>query len=275
MLVSIITAVLEIAVIFSTRSMLIIILSAGIVLFLNVFVFYLYDKLSENYRQKAELVKAEQERELYYNQCIGMMDQQKALREFRHDINNQLEMIKILLDSGDTVDLKKQVCGLLTNDNNGGLVSFTGNIAVDGILNFKLEKIKNCGAKIETDIEIPRQAFMDTKDLTLILGNLLDNIIDALSETRSDKYCFVQIKYSKSRLLLWLKNTYENNIKYENNTIVTSKSDQGSHGIGLQSVQRIVEKYNGQMNIDHDGSLFSVRIILLLPLNDSAEQQKI
>ena len=255
--------------------MLIIILSAGIVLFLNVFVFYLYDKLSENYRQKAELVKAEQERELYYNQCIGMMDQQKALREFRHDINNQLEMIKILLDSGDTVDLKKQVCGLLTNDNNGGLVSFTGNIAVDGILNFKLEKIKNCGAKIETDIEIPRQAFMDTKDLTLILGNLLDNIIDALSETRSDKYCFVQIKYSKSRLLLWLKNTYENNIKYENNTIVTSKSDQGSHGIGLQSVQRIVEKYNGQMNIDHDGSLFSVRIILLLPLNDSAEQQKI
>lgn len=271
-LVPISTAVLEISVICSTQSMLIIILSAVIVLFMNAFIFYLFDKLSENYRQKAELAKVELEKEIYYNQCVNVMNSQEALRQFRHDINNQLEMIKVLLDKGETIELKKQVCGLLANDNKNEPICFTGNVAVDGILNYKLEKIKQCGAEIETNLEIPRQTFMNTKDLTLILGNLLDNMIDALTSTQKNKHCFVQMKYSKSRLFICLKNTYENAVIYENGSIVSSKTDREAHGIGLKSVREVVEKYNGHMDISCDDVFFSVKIILLLPLDNSSEE---
>lgn len=271
-LVPVTTAALEAMLIFSAQSVFIIITSAVIVLFLNIFVFYMYDKISDNYLQKAELIKAEQEKEIYYDQCVSLVNSQEILRQFRHDINNQLEMAKILLDKGDTAELRNQLNDLMSSDNyNNKPICFTGNVAVDGILNYKLEKIRQIGAEIETELEIPCQAFMSTKDLTLILGNLLDNIIDAFASMQSRKYCFVQIKYSKSRLLIHLKNTYETPLRYENGGIVSSKSDGEPHGIGLKSVREVTEKYNGHMDIGNNDGLFSVKIILLIPLGNALE----
>ena len=271
-LVPVTTAALEAILIFSTRSMAVIITSAVIVVFLNIFVFYMYDKISENYRQKAALVKAEQEKEIYYDQCVNLVNSQEALRQFRHDINNQLEMANILLDKGDTVELKKQLHGLLSSDSyNNEPICSTGNVTIDGILNYKLEKIKECGVRIETELEIPRQSFMDPKDLTLILGNLLDNMIDAFASKQFEKYCFVKIKYSKSRLLINLKNTYETALLFENGSIISSKTGSEPHGIGLKSVREITEKYNGHLDIDHSDGIFSVKVILLIPLDDAHE----
>lgn len=271
-LVPVTTAALEAMLIFSTQSMTIIITSVVIVLFLNIFVFYMYDKISDNYRQKAELVIAEQEKEIYYNQCVNLVNSQEALRQFRHDINNQLEMAKILLDKGDTTELRSQLNDLLSSDNyNNKPICFTGNVAVDGILNYKLEKIKQCGAEIETELEIPNQVFMNTKDLTLILGNLLDNIADAFASMQSRKYCFVKIKYSKSRLLIHLKNTFETPLRYENGGIVSSKSDGEPHGIGLKSVCEVADKYNGCIEIGCNEELFFVKMILLIPLENALE----
>lgn len=271
-LVPVTTATLEAMLIFSTQSIFIIITSSVIVLFLNIFVFYMYDKISDNYRQKAELVIAEQEKEIYYNQCVNLVNSQETLRQFRHDINNQLEMAKILLDKGDIAELRGQLNDLLSSDNyNNESICSTGNVAVDGILNDKLDKIRQCGAEIETELAVPCQSFMSTKDLTLILGNLLDNIIDEFASMQSRKYCFVQIKYSKSRLLIHLKNTYETALLFENGGIVSSKSDGEPHGIGLKSVREVTEKYNGCMEIGNSDELFFIKIILLIPLDNALE----
>ncbi len=271
-LVPITTAALEAMLIFSTESVFIVITSAVIVLFLNIFVFYMYDKISENYRQKAALAKAEQEKEIYYNQCINLVNSQDTLRQFRHDINNQLEMANILLDKGDTEELKGQLQDILSSGHYyNEPICFTGNVAVDGILNYKLDKIRQFGAEIETELAVPCQSFMSTKDLTLILGNLLDNIIDAFASMQSRKYCFVQVKYSKSRLLIQLKNTYESALLFENGRIVSSKSDDEPHGIGLKSVREVAEKYNGCMEIGNNDGLFFVKMILLIPLGNALE----
>ncbi len=265
-LIPISSAVLEVAVISSVQSMTVIILSVVIILFLNVIVFYLYDKLAENYARGMELEKAEQEKEMYYNQFAAMMRSRDSLRQFRHDIVNQLETVKILLNSGDIEELKHQVNELIEGGADS-FSSFTGNAVTDGILNYKLEKLKQCGARTEISAEIPGQIFMSAKDLTLVLGNLLDNAIDALYAMRGDKYCFVGIKYSKSRLFICVKNTYENRIVYKNGAILSTKPDADAHGIGLRSVRDVVDKYNGSMDISHDGKLFSVKIILFLPLD--------
>lgn len=271
-LVPITTAVLEALVIFSVQSMSVIITSAVIVIFLNIFVFYMYDKISDNYRQKSALAKAEQEREIYYNQCVNLVNSQEMLRQFRHDINNRLEMAKMLLKKERAEEICAELSDLLTSDDyNAEPICSSGNVAVDGILNYKLDKIKQCGAKIETEIAVPDKSFMSAKDITLILGNLLDNIIDAFQSMQSRKYCFAKIKYSKSRLLINLKNTYETELVYENGEIVTSKSDGETHGIGLKSVREVAGKYNGCMEISTDDGLFDIKIILLIPLDNYLE----
>ena len=65
-------------------------------------------------------------------------------------------------------------------------------------------------------------------DLTTILGNLLDNAIT---------YCLWKIK--------------RKNIKYKNN-----------HGLGIKSIQNILEKYDGEMRINYNSDTFSTSVII-------------
>lgn len=252
------------------QSAAIIILSVVIVLFLNAIVFYLFDKLAENYARKIALARAEQEKEIYYNQCVAVMKSQDSLRQFRHDMNNQLQTMSVLLDNGNTAELREQI-GNLISGGADNIFRFTGNIVVDGILGCKLAKPEECGAKIETELEIPEQTFMNTKDLTIMLGNLLDNAVDALSLMGADKYCFVQIKYSKSCLLICIKNIYENAVTHKDGKIISGKQNPDAHGIGLTSVQSIVDKYDGHMEISHNDKLFTVKVILMLPMDSGKE----
>lgn len=270
-LIPISTAVLEIAVISSVQSAAIIVLSVVIVLFLNAIVFYLFDKLAENYARKIALARAEQEKEIYYNQCVAVMKSQDSLRQFRHDMNNQLQTMSALLESGNTAELREQI-GNLISGGADNIFNFTGNIVVDGILSCKLAKLKECGADIETELEIPEQTFMNAKDLTVILGNLLDNAVDALSLMDANKYCFVQIKYSKSCLLICIKNTYENTVTHKNGKIITGKQNLDAHGIGLTSVRSIVDKYDGHIEIRHNDKVFAVKVILMLPMDSGKEE---
>ncbi len=263
-LVPISTAVLEISIIGAVQSMTIIILSSVIILFLNVIVFYLYDKLDENYARKIELAKAEQEKEIYFNQCRAMMNSQESLQRFRHDINNQFETMKALLENGNTTELKQQICSLIS-DSTEDRICYTGNIVADGILNYKLGKLKRSGANIETELVIPQQTFMSTKDLTIILGNLLDNAVEALAQMDEGKYCYVAIKYVKGCLIVCVKNTYQNAVTELNGSIVSSKADNDMHGIGLKSVRSIVDKYGGIMEISHSNGIFTVKLALTLP----------
>lgn len=264
-LVPISTAVLGMTVIRSAQSAAVTVMAVITILFLDAFIFFLFDKLAENYRQKSELARVEREKAAYIEQCAVAMSSQDELRKFRHDINNRLGMLKIFSDNGDLGAVREFLSEMLPSVGSGDRICYTRNAAVDGILNCKLEKVLECGARVETDLNVPYQMFINTNDLTLIMGNLLDNIAEALAAVRNEKYCLIRIKYSKSRLLIHLKNSYENNISYKDGNLESGKSDGGSHGIGLRSVRDVVDKYNGYMDITHDGKYFDVKIILLLP----------
>ncbi len=270
-LIPISTATLEIVIISSAQSVAAVLLSVAIVLFLNVIVFYLYDKLAENYNNKLELARVEQEKVAYYNQCAAVMKSQEMLRQFRHDMNNQLEMIGVLADNGNTSEIKKQIHDLIAES--GTFDILTENITVDGILNYKLNKLKTLNAEIKTDLEIPRQKFMNTRDFTVILGNLLDNVIDALPQLENGRYCFVGLKYDRGCLIIHIKNTFKNTITHKDGRIISSKPDSEQHGIGLRSVSDVVDKYSGHLDISHKDHLFCVKIILFLPDDHGAEEQ--
>lgn len=246
--------------------------SVIIVFLLNGFIFYLYDRIEENYQQKLENAEIEQERTVYYNQCVAMMKSEQNLRQFKHNINNQLEMIKILIEKGNVAELKKQVNDIMNEKESVELICTTGNVVVDGMLNYKLGILKQAGVEIRTELEIPKQVFINTKDLTILLGNLLDNMIDALIPMQTNKICSVRMKYSKKRLLMHFANTYEKEVIHENGKIVSGKSNEKEHGIGLTSMQEVVDKYHGYMEVYHENHIFSVNIILILPEDQEINQ---
>ncbi len=120
--------------------------------------------------------------------------------------------------------------------------------------------------KIIHEIMVPEVTNIPSFDMTVILGNLLDNAIRAAGSAEENKYIEIKAWYSKGRLFIKIENTYSGKIVTENNKFFTTKLDKENHGIGLENVRKALNKYDGNMNIEYKNNIFSVLILMYIEL---------
>lgn len=238
------------------------VLTISMILLMNFAAFYSYDVITGKYQKILETESAEAESRMYREQCLLMQKTTEELNFFRHDIKNQFEIIKELVDKGENKKLKDMLSVLSSQAENNVIFCNTQNFAIDSIVNYKLRNINQKKIKAEKEIAIPRDLDLEISDMSSLFGNLLDNALQALEEVEDEKYLFVKIVYSMDNLIIRIQNNFSHQIKYTNGKIVTTKHDEKNHGIGLNSVKKIVDKYQGYMKIDHSSSYFTVDIIL-------------
>lgn len=116
----------------------------------------------------------------------------------------------------------------------------------------------------KTDICIPMIMPFKGADLSLILGNLLENAVEAAEKVEENRYINVKMKFDKNNLLLFVDNSYKGKLlKTRDNRLKSTKSDAENHGVGLASVYRAVAKYHGSVVIeDSEPGKFKIRIVL-------------
>ena len=116
----------------------------------------------------------------------------------------------------------------------------------------------------EVNMNIPMKMPFKGADICLILGNLLENAVEAAEKVETKKYIKVGMKYDKDNFLLFVKNNYKGPlIKMKNNRLKSTKSNAENHGVGLSSVYRAVAKYHGTVIIDDSISeQFTIRVVL-------------
>ena len=234
-----------------------------VLLGLNAFTFYLYDKLSEKFNEQYIIKITEAERNYYYNQCEVMQKSAKAINKFKHDINTHFSVISDLLSKKDFDDASVYIDQLIgENKKTDTVLSKTGNIVIDSIINYKLSEIDTNSIKISTDIVVPDKTNIEIMDLSTILNNLLDNAIKALNEMAGEKILTIVIKYSRKRMIIRITNTYENDLILENGEFVTTKADKKNHGMGIKNVKDAIEKYNGLLSIKNEDGVFITDVLL-------------
>lgn len=101
-------------------------------------------------------------------------------------------------------------------------------------------------------------------DISLILGNILENAVEAAERNESNKYVYLRMRFDRGNLIINLENTYKGTlIKGKTKKLITTKSDVENHGIGLESVYRTAEKYDGMIFIDDTRrEYFLIRVVL-------------
>jgi sensor histidine kinase YesM len=234
---------------------------ALILLAINATVFYLYDVLGRFYEKEREKLLLEQQNKAYINQMSIENESQKVLQFFRHDMDNHFIKMKDFL-------IEKNYSGLA--DYLGECSEYTapahqysksGNIDVDAILNYKLRKIGEKGIDIVTKINLPNELAISVFDLNIILGNLVDNAVDELFK-HGEGRLYVEAICKKGVIFIKVENSCFSDIVFENERFLTSKLDFSNHGLGLQSVQYTLDKYNGEMSINTDNDTFTVNAVL-------------
>lgn len=242
-------------------------ISSTFILALNFLSISIYEGLSEYLEIQKQQIIFNKQIEFYKEQMDERKEADLNIKSIRHDMKNHLICILECLEQENWHYAKKYVDDLLNNPNyfknNYGINS--GNIVIDAILNHKNTVMTELHIKMDTHIEIPDNLQFNDADICVILGNCLDNSIEAVSkiEDETNRVVRVEIVYRRGTLLIKITNPYTGKLekdKYGN--FVTTKVDTENHGIGLNSVKNVVRKYDGILNNRSDNYMFIIQILL-------------
>lgn len=232
-------------------------------LFVNLGVFYLYHIMLENYIRLRENDRYRQQVYAYQNQLKVIQESQNRIRALKHDMKNHILALQVLLQKKDEGEAERYLVSMLDFMANPSEYVTTGNDDVDSLLNFKLQRAKEILNVVETRITIPDRLILQSFDLNVVLGNLLDNAIEASAQTEEKRLRMV-MKLEKGVLFLSIKNSCHGVAEGKRRSLETTKADRSSHGIGLGNVRRIVEKYHGDMELLCEKDNMEVNVMIYM-----------
>ena len=121
--------------------------------------------------------------------------------------------------------------------------------------------------KFNIDIRNTQIDFMSEPDITALLDNLLENAVEATSKANVKFIDFSINKRKNNFLSIIITNSVKEKVKITDNIIISSKKSKGIHGVGLRSIKRVVEKYDGEMKMsfDENALTFTTSIIFRIP----------
>ncbi len=200
------------------------------------------DKMMAQYSQEVQ--------ELYAN-----------MRGWRHDYHDHLQALKAYLDNQDTQAARAYLDELEDKLDEVDPLVHSGNAMLDAIVNAKLTLAERLHIPVNEKVIVGSTPLIKDVDLVVILGNLLDNAIEAISEQPAGepRQLRLYIGIVKQQFYLSVTNTRpaEQEIDYQ---YASTKSDK--RGLGIRRVNKLVAKYNGMINRQYEASVFVTEIAI-------------
>ena len=180
-----------------------------------------------------------------------------------HDINNHLNTLYQLLDTGEYEDAKDYIEKISEPVKALSKTSWSGINIVDVIINSKIEKMDQKGITYEINVEFPSNSNIESSDICTILANLLDNAIEVTEKlVQTNVPIIITIRRIQQFLMIQIENPCVMVVDDTTNLPPTTKENQEIHGWGLPSVISAVEKYNGTFNYSSANGMFTATAML-------------
>lgn len=189
----------------------------------------------------------------------------KQMRGWRHDYHNHIQTMKAHLALGQTAELDGYLSKLDTDLSAVDTVLQTGNVMIDAILNSKLSLIATKQITVNAKATVPSKLHISEIDLCIILGNLLDNAMEACLKlpVRSERFIRVYIGVLKGQLYISVQNAYGGEVIRSGPAFISTKSS-ATRGFGLMRIDRIAAKYDGYVNRQSEDGVFATEVMLPL-----------
>ncbi len=143
----------------------------------------------------------------------------------------------------------------------------TGNKVLDAILTAAMQTAQDKQVTMHCLVDGSALDFMPAMDLCSLIGNAVDNAVEAAARMSqpSDRRVDITLDRHLSFARLCIRNPYPGQLKLENGIPVTTKSDDRYHGFGVRSIRSIVQKYDGSLSVSSENSLYELKILFSIP----------
>ena len=236
-------------------------ITAGVIIFITLEIIfirkyfnYLVDKRIYTYQN-----------DLITKHCDEVENMYRQVRGWKHDQHNHIQTLKAYRSLGET-DKIDDYLNILDDDlKTVDTVIKTGNVMIDAVLNSKISVAKTKEIEVNAKAIVPKSLNIQAIDLCVIIGNLIDNAIEAClrQANKNDRFIRIYIDIHKEMFYIYVSNSIGGAVKKSGRTYISTKSS-NSHGFGLMRVDKIVEKYKGFTDRQNEPGVFATEIMLPL-----------
>ncbi len=221
-------------------------------------------RLSRQREMEAELARLRQE------QAESREREYQALRQtyagnarLYHDLHNYLETLYQCLRQGDTEEALRYCRELRDSTREISQAVWTGDKALDCLISSKMAQAEQQQIRTEVNVEFPRNTNLRSVDLTAILGNLLDNALEAAEKAPEERrFLRLTIRRIWDMVVIKVENGCGQAPVREEGELRTTKEDKAAHGWGLQSVRAAAQRYDGAVDTAYENGVFRAVVTL-------------
>lgn len=210
----------------------------------------------------------EAQNDLIRQHCDEVENIYRQMRGWRHDFHDHLATIRVFLEMGQ-IEECKEYCKQLGDDlNTVDIVLKTGNVMLDAILNSKISLARSKKITVHAKAMVPERLGIADVDLCVLIGNLLDNAIEACvskdgvtSAEFDAPFIRVYIGMKGKQLYICVTNTVYGKAKQSGGKFISTKGSP-SHGFGMMRIDKICEKYGAYCHRGSEEGAFSTEILM-------------
>ena len=177
--------------------------------------------------------------------------------KLRHDMKNHFDIVERMINTSHIQEAKDYMEQISFDQ--GEHYVHVNHLVLNYILSNKTKLAKSHGIDLCSVIIGKPVTFIADVDYSILVGNLLDNAIEATIEAKENEVNLC-LSFYEDRFVIEVKNCVVD--KPKSKQLLTNKKDKSKHGIGLKNIKDIVEKYNGQDVIEVNGNVFYHMCIL-------------
>lgn len=230
--------------------------------FVFVLVVYFFREVSIFQKKEAEAYSALLTNTLLESEIKAIQASSASVKKLKHDINNHLICIERLSEKANNIEVVRYCKSLIDVDAFSDK-KYINHDVINALIDYKIQLMGKLGIKYKLELEDIYDIHIDSKDLTGVLSNLIDNAIEASKKINTeDTEIIIKICCYKSYLLIYIKNKFNLKLNVSRNRFKTTKEDSSNHGFGIDIVNDIVKKYNGVFNQYPEGEYFSSLVML-------------
>ncbi len=215
------------------------------------------------YKKGYEFQTEQFRRDLMEHQYEEIKGVYMDMRGWRHDYHNHMQVMKAQLALGNLEEIQEYLNALEKELDHVDTLVKSGNLMTDAILNSKLTLARRQKIRINCNAKIPERISVEDVDLCVILGNLMDNALEACKQiAEENRFLRIYMKVNKSQLYFSIQNSAKEDPDFNEQNYITKK--RGNHGLGMKRVQTAVEKYQGYLNLANEPGIFAAEVTIPL-----------
>ena len=230
-----------------------------------IFAINIYNDILKQAKEQMEISLINQQKQMQYKYAKSIEESIEEMNYLRHDISKHLSSIAWYVRNKEYDKLDKYISDISLPLEKSGEILMVGNKEISALLSIKLKEAEKNNIAVNIKSRFEEEVVINSADLWILLGNIMDNAIEACLKVQDTQPIIdLDIQTKSGYLLIDCINSLDGkSLIKEGSNLLTNKRNKEEHGLGLKIIKRIADSYEGNMDYSVEEDKFVLNVTVL------------